>query len=144
MNLNGLAHVEEDALAELEQVGLVVGQHAVHALVPDGQDERRAARGGGLRHQPAHAPLEADVLLVHVDAALGEDVHPLAGAEPLHAEVQRRLGAHATLYEPTKTAKDDKPFSSDLNDNRVLKPMSVYLSDFRSAPNERIDQLREA
>lgn len=62
MYLNGLADVEEHALAEVEQVGLPVGQHAVHALVPHGHDERRR---GAVRHQPPHAPLETDVLLQH-------------------------------------------------------------------------------
>lgn len=106
VQLYRLADAEEDAVPEAQQVGLRVGQHAVHALVPDGQHEREVRAVGD---EAADAPLEADVLLVDVDAALGEDVHPVAAREPLETELDGGLVHAGAAHHRHALAQREEP-----------------------------------
>lgn len=91
-----LAPHDRDALVGFGHVGRVVGQDGVQAVVVEGQHDRRDGR---VCDQSAHAPLEAQEGLVHVDLALGKDVQPAAAVDLFQDLVHHRLvDARTTDY----------------------------------------------
>lgn len=83
-----LANVDSDLLAPLQLVGLHIGQHAVHALVPHGHNDGYARR---LIDNAPDTPLETHLLLGHVHLALGKDVHPLPQSALFDAQIDGLL-----------------------------------------------------